>query len=161
MSEKSKGPAEKNSTTIAASIGAGPTPPTVVGVDEVVGVDDGDAGNGLRVPRDGDLAYAELLEDLETGEGLGAKPAVERVMVALADVGELEEEGWARVLGEDPGDENNELALLPGEGEVGDKVEGRGAACVRAPSLVGRREMMVQRTASGRALMRSRPAGGT
>ena len=47
MSEKSEGPAEKNSTMIAASIGAGPMSPTVVGVDEVVGVDDGDAGDGL------------------------------------------------------------------------------------------------------------------
>ena len=52
MSEKSEGPAEKNSTTIAASIGAGPTPPTVVGVDEVVGVDDGDAGDGLVLDED-------------------------------------------------------------------------------------------------------------
>ena len=51
MSEKSEGPAEKNSTTIAASIGAGPTSPTVVGVDEVVGVDDGDAGDGLVLGR--------------------------------------------------------------------------------------------------------------
>ena len=47
MSEKSEVPVEKNSTTIAASIGAGPMSPTVVGVDELVGVDDGDAGNGL------------------------------------------------------------------------------------------------------------------
>ena len=47
MSEKSEGPAENNSTTIAASIDAGPMSPTVVGVDEVVGVDDGDAGDGL------------------------------------------------------------------------------------------------------------------
>ena len=51
MSEKSEGPAEKNSTTIAASIGAGPMSPTVVGVDEVVGVDDGDAGDGLVLGR--------------------------------------------------------------------------------------------------------------
>ena len=52
MSEKSEGPAEKNSTTIAASIGAGPMSPTVVGVDEVVGVDDGDAGDGLVLDED-------------------------------------------------------------------------------------------------------------
>ena len=51
MSEKSEGPAEKNSTTIAASIGAGPTSRTVIGVDEVVGVDDGDAGDGLVLGR--------------------------------------------------------------------------------------------------------------
>ena len=51
MSEKSKGLAEKNSTTIAASIGAVPMSPTVVGVDEVVGVDDGDAGDGLVLGR--------------------------------------------------------------------------------------------------------------
>ena len=52
MSEKSEGPAEKNSTTIAAPIGAGPMSPTVVGVDEVVGVDDGDAGDGLVLDED-------------------------------------------------------------------------------------------------------------
>jgi len=52
MSEKSEGPTEKNSTTIAASISAGPTSPTVVGVDEVVGVDDGDAGDGLVLDED-------------------------------------------------------------------------------------------------------------
>ena len=52
MSEKSEGPAEKNSTTIAASIGAGPMSPTVVRVDEVVGVDDGDAGDGLVLDED-------------------------------------------------------------------------------------------------------------
>ena len=52
MSEKSEGPAEKNSTTIAASIGAGPMSPTVVGVDEVVGVDDGDVGDGLVLDED-------------------------------------------------------------------------------------------------------------
>ena len=51
MSEKSEGPTEKNSTTIAASIGAGPMSPTVVGVDEVVGVDDGDADDGLVLGR--------------------------------------------------------------------------------------------------------------
>ena len=47
MSKKLEGPAEKNSMTIAAPIGAGPMSPTVVGVDEVVGVDDGDDGDGL------------------------------------------------------------------------------------------------------------------
>ena len=52
MSEKSEGPAEKNSTMIAASIGAGPMSPTVVGVDEVVRVDDGDTGNGLVLDKD-------------------------------------------------------------------------------------------------------------
>ena len=52
MSEKSEGPAEKNSTTIAASIGAGPMSPMVVGVDEVVGVDDDDAGDGLVLDED-------------------------------------------------------------------------------------------------------------
>ena len=45
MSEKSEGPAEKNSTTIAASIGAGPISPTVVGID------DGDTGDGLVLGR--------------------------------------------------------------------------------------------------------------
>ena len=52
MSEKSEGPAEKNSTTIAAPIDAGPMSPTVVGVDEVVGVDDGDAGDGPVLDED-------------------------------------------------------------------------------------------------------------
>ena len=51
MSEKSEGPAEKNSTMIAACIGAGPMSPTVVGLDEVVGVDDDDAGDGLVLGR--------------------------------------------------------------------------------------------------------------
>ena len=50
--EEVEGPAEKNSTTVAASIGAGPMSPTVVGVDEVVGVDDGDAGDGLVLDED-------------------------------------------------------------------------------------------------------------
>ena len=52
MSEKSKGPAEKNSMTIAASISAWAMSPTVVGVDEVVGVDDGNAGDGLVLDED-------------------------------------------------------------------------------------------------------------
>ena len=52
MSEKSEGPAEKNSTTVAAPIGAGPMSPAVVGVDEAVGVDDGDAGDGLVLDED-------------------------------------------------------------------------------------------------------------
>ena len=51
MSEKSEGPAEKSSMTIVASIDAGSMSPTVVGVDEVVGVDDGDAGDGLVLGR--------------------------------------------------------------------------------------------------------------
>ena len=52
MSEKSEGPAEKNSTTIAASIGAGSMSPTVVRVDKVVGVDDDDADNELVLDED-------------------------------------------------------------------------------------------------------------
>ena len=52
MSEKSEGPTGKNSTMIAASIGAGPMSPTVVGVDEVVGVDDSDAGDELVLDKD-------------------------------------------------------------------------------------------------------------
>ena len=43
MSKKSERPAEKDSTTVAAPIGAGPMSPAVVRVDEAVGVDDGDA----------------------------------------------------------------------------------------------------------------------
>ena len=52
MSEKSEGPAKKDSTTIAASIGAVPMSPTVVRVDEVDGVDDGDAGDELVLDED-------------------------------------------------------------------------------------------------------------
>ena len=52
MSEKSERPAEKDSTTVAAPIGAGPMSPAVVGVDEAVGVDDGDAGDELVLDED-------------------------------------------------------------------------------------------------------------
>uniref|UniRef100_R7W4T4 laccase n=1 Tax=Aegilops tauschii TaxID=37682 RepID=R7W4T4_AEGTA len=52
MSKKSERPAEKNSTMVAAPIGAGPMSPAVVRVDEVVGVDDGDAGDGLVLDED-------------------------------------------------------------------------------------------------------------
>ena len=37
---------------VAASISAGPMSPAVVGVDEVVGVDDGDAGDGPVLDED-------------------------------------------------------------------------------------------------------------
>ena len=69
MSEKSEGPAEKNSTTVAASIGAGPMSPTVVGVDEVVGVDDGDADDGLVLDEDewGGRAATAATEVAATG----------------------------------------------------------------------------------------------
>ena len=46
MSEESERPAKKDSTTVAASISAEPMSPAVVGVDEGVEVDDGDAGDG-------------------------------------------------------------------------------------------------------------------
>ena len=72
MSEKSEGPAEKNSTTIAASIGAGPMSPTVVGVDEVVGVDDGDAGDGLVLDED-EGGVDERLKRLRGWRGRRAK----------------------------------------------------------------------------------------
>ena len=52
MSKKSERPAEKDSTTVAAPIGAGPMSPAVVGVDEAVGVDDGDAGDELVLDED-------------------------------------------------------------------------------------------------------------
>ena len=73
------------------------------------------------------------IELLESVKGSGLAPAVELSAPALYVAGcgldewEVEATGGARVVGEDPGDENNELALLPGEGEVGDEVEGRGA----------------------------------
>ena len=52
MSKKSEKPAEKDSMTVAAPIDAGPLSPAVVRVDEVVGVDDGDAGDGLVLDED-------------------------------------------------------------------------------------------------------------
>ena len=52
MSEKSERPAEKDSTTVAAPIGEGPMSPAVVRVDEAVGVDDGDASDGLVLDED-------------------------------------------------------------------------------------------------------------
>ena len=52
MSEKSERPAEKDSTTVAAPIGAGPMSPAVVGVDEVVGEDDDDVGDELVLDED-------------------------------------------------------------------------------------------------------------
>jgi hypothetical protein len=68
------------------------------------------------------------------------------------------------VVGEDSRDEGGAGALagVGAEGVVDLEVEGRQRgrhrremACVRAPSLVGRREMMVPRMASGRPLMMS------
>ena len=73
MSEESERPAEKDSTTVAAPIGAGPMSPAVVGVDEVVGVDDGDAGD-------------ELVLDEDEGGGRAAAAATE-----LATAGAKEE----------------------------------------------------------------------
>ena len=52
MSKRSERPAEKDSTTVAAPIGAGPMSHAVVGVDEAVGVEDGDAGDGLVLDED-------------------------------------------------------------------------------------------------------------
>ena len=52
MLKKSERPAEKDSMTIAAPISAGPMSPAVVGVDEAVGVDDGDAGDELVLDED-------------------------------------------------------------------------------------------------------------
>ena len=52
MSKKLEKLAEKDSTTVAAPIGTGPMSPTVVGVDEVVEVDDIDAGDRLVLDED-------------------------------------------------------------------------------------------------------------
>ena len=52
MSENLERPVEKNSTTSAAFIGVRPMSPMVVGVDELVGVDDGDADDGLVSDKD-------------------------------------------------------------------------------------------------------------
>ena len=69
MSEKSERPAEEDSTTVAAPIGAGPMSSAVVGVDEAVGVDDGDAGD-------------ELVLDEDEGGGRAATAATEVVAAA-------------------------------------------------------------------------------
>ena len=71
MSEKSERPAEKDSTTVAAPIGAEPMSPAVVGVDEAVGVDDGDAGD-------------ELVLDEDEGGGRAAAAAATKVAAAVA-----------------------------------------------------------------------------
>ena len=52
MSKRPERPAEKDSTMVAAPIGAGPMSPAVVGVDEAGGVDDGDAGDELVLDED-------------------------------------------------------------------------------------------------------------
>ena len=52
MSKRLERPAENDSTTVAAPIGAGPISPAVVVVDEAVGVDDGDAGDELVLDED-------------------------------------------------------------------------------------------------------------
>ena len=52
MSKKSERPAEKDSTTVAAPIGTGPMSPAFIGVEEAVGVDDDDAGDGLVLDED-------------------------------------------------------------------------------------------------------------
>ena len=67
------------------------------------------------------------MELLEVGKGLGTKPAVDLAVEALVDGGEVEAEGWARVLGEDLGDVGDAFTLIAGEVTVGDEVEGRGA----------------------------------
>ena len=76
MSEKSEGPAEKNSTTIAASIEGGPMSPAVVGVDEAVGVDDGNAGDGPVLDEDegGGRAAAATWVAAETKEERRRRP---------------------------------------------------------------------------------------
>ena len=58
VSKKSERPAEKDSTTVAAPIGAGPMSTAVVGVDEAVGVDDGDAGDRLVLDENGRGGWA-------------------------------------------------------------------------------------------------------
>ena len=77
MSKKSERQAEKDSTMVAAPIGAGPMSPAVVGVDEAVGVDDGDAGD-------------ELVQDEDEGGGRAA---------AAIEVAAAAKEGRRRRLG--------------------------------------------------------------
>ena len=52
MSKKFERTAKKDSTTVAAPIGAGQMSHAVVGVDEAVSVDDGNAGDGLVLDED-------------------------------------------------------------------------------------------------------------
>ena len=72
MSKKSERSAEKDSTTVAAPIGVGPMSLAVVKVDEAVGVDDSDAGDGLVL-------------DEEEGGGRAAATATEVVAVAAKE----------------------------------------------------------------------------
>uniref|UniRef100_R7WFF5 DUF1618 domain-containing protein n=1 Tax=Aegilops tauschii TaxID=37682 RepID=R7WFF5_AEGTA len=95
MSEKSEGPVENNSMTIAASIGVGPMSPTVVGVDEAVGIDDGDAGD-------------ELVLGEDEGGGRAAAPATGKGTARTLPVAlyHSEKEAWsiktAKVSGDAP-----------------------------------------------------------
>ena len=70
MSEKSERPTKKDSTMVAAPIGVGPMLLAVIGVDEVVGVDDGDTGNGLMLYEDegGGRAAATMVAAAATKE---------------------------------------------------------------------------------------------
>ena len=72
MSKKSERPAEKDSTTVAAPIGVGPMSLAFVGVDEAVGVDDGDAGD-------------ELVLDEDEGGGRAAAAAIGVVAAAAKE----------------------------------------------------------------------------
>ena len=67
----SRGLAEKQSTMVAAPIDMGSMSPAVVGVDEAVGVDDGDAGDGLVLEEDerGGRAAAAQCRGAGLGDG--------------------------------------------------------------------------------------------
>ena len=80
MSKKSEKPAEKDSTMVVAPIGAATMSPAVVGVEEVVGVDDSDAGDrsvldedegGGRVAAATGLAAAVAKEEWREQRRLG------------------------------------------------------------------------------------------
>jgi hypothetical protein len=64
---------------------------------------------------------------MKVGEDLGSKPAFNLTIVVFANGGDREAEDWSRMLGEYPGDIDDALAFLAGEGIVGDEVERRGA----------------------------------
>ena len=92
---------------------------------------------GVRVDADAVVAAVsgvgevEVLEVVERG---GAEPAVEPgVDAAEADAAEGEAAGRAAVRLEDPGDDGDALALLPGEAAVGVEVEWRRAPEVAPP----------------------------
>jgi len=107
--------------------------------------------------RRGAVADVELLEAIE---GWGPEPGVE---AGEREVGDGEAAGGAPVRGEDAGDGVSSASSAPPQVARLSGAESQSgrhraeSACVHAPSLVGRSEMMSPRTSSGRRLIRSGP----